>query len=160
MSFLPPWPDAATLAAMPYWVIGGAAAGLAAIAFEWIVKPGVFGRVVREEPIHVPGAPKPVDVAPPPWSAAGLRAAAIGAVVGGVAAWGWLGPKESQQSIGVTFAIVGVVQSIWLLVCIQRDAPAVGEPPPDDPAETVEARLRGAWGGVAMAAFGVVMAYF
>lgn len=145
---------------MAWWAVGGAAAGLASVAFQWIVKPGVFGELAREEPVHVPGAPQPADPAPPPWSLVGWRAAAIGAVLGALGAWGWYGPEDTRHRIGLIFAILGVAQSLWQLVRLHDGAPAVGEPPPDDPEDTVQARLPRAWWGLVMAALGVVMAYF
>ena len=160
LDLLPLLPDPAALAAMPWWAAGGAALGLGATAFQWLTRPGVFGEIVREAPIHVPGAPKPDDPAPAPWSPAGLRAALLGAVIGAAIGWGWYLPEESRDRVGVLFALVGVLHSAWRLLRVHRDAPAVGEPPPDDPEQTVQARLRSAWGGLVLAAFGVVMALF
>jgi hypothetical protein len=156
---LPPLPDAATLAVLPWWIAGGATAGFGAVVFQWLTKPGVFGELVREEPIHIPGAPAPSDPVPVPWGPAGSRAALVGALAAALWAWGWYGPEDTQHRIAIFFALAGLGQSLWELLKVHRDAPTVGEPPSDDPEQALPARLRRALGGLGFAALGVAMAW-
>ena len=160
LQYLPSLPTAATLEVVPYWAVGGAALGFGAILVQWLIKPGVFGDIVREPPRHIPGAPKPDDPARSPWGPAGLGAAALGAAVAALWAWGWYGPEEEMRGIGVFVALVGVGQSLRQLLRTVRDVPAVGEAPPADPEDSVATRLRKAWSGIALAGLGLVMAVF
>jgi hypothetical protein len=157
---LPPMPDAATLEAMQLWAMAGAGLGIGVVAVKWLTRPGVFGPGVNEEPLHIPGAPLPARLPPPPWSLSGLRAAAFGAALGGMLCWSFNTPDEVQQKVGVAFAILGVLQSVWALLRTMHDLPVVGEPPPEDPRDTVKLRLPGAIGGVLLACLGVAMAFF
>jgi hypothetical protein len=159
LDLLPPLPDAAALEVLPFWIAGGAAAGFGAVTLQWLIKPGVFGELVREEPIHIPGAPAPHDPAPVPWGPAGLRAALVGALAAALWAWGWYGPAETQHRIAVLFALTGLAQSLWELLKVHRDAPTVGEPPSDGPQHVLPARFRRALGGLGFAALGVAMAW-
>ena len=159
LALLPPLPDAATLAVLPWWIAGGAAAGFGAVAFQWLTKPGVFGEPVREEPIHIPGAPAPSDPVPVPWGPAGLRAALVGALAAALWAWGWYGTEDTRHRIAAFFAFAGLGRSLWELLKVHRDAPTVGEPPPDDPEQALPARLQRTLGGLGFAALGVAMAW-
>lgn len=157
MTILPPWPDAATLEMMRWWAAGGAAIGFGAVAVQWLAKR-VLRKVPAEAQLHIPGAPRVHDPAPTPWGPAGLAALLGCAVIGAASAWGWYGPDEARRPIGVLFAVVGVLQAVRRLLGVSRDAPAVGEPPPDDPEKTVAARLPAAWGAIVFACFGVLTA--
>jgi hypothetical protein len=153
LQFLPPLPDQATLDAMGWWACGGAAIGFGAIVVQWLKKPRV-----KQAPLAIPGAPKPDDPAPTPWGPSGLFAAVGGAVLAALWAWGWYGPEEAMSRIGVILAVLGVLQSVRLLLHTLGDVPAVGEPPPEDPDKNAAARLPGAWFGLVMAGLGVLMA--
>jgi len=154
-----PMPDPATQDAMIRWAVGGAVLGFGSILVQWFVK-----RVLRRAPadlaLHIPGAPQVSDPTPAPWSPAGLWAAIVLAVIGAMGAWGWYGSELAQQRLGLILATVGVLQAVWQLLHVVRDIPAVGEPPPDDPDKTVAARMPAAWGGIAMACFGALVALF
>lgn len=159
MLTLPPLPDQATLEMMALWAAAGATTGFGSVFARWLLKPGVFGNIEYEPPLHIPGAPQPESPLPRPWSMAGARAAAAGAAVGALMAWGWYGPEDTQVRLGVLLALAGLARSLWYVVHTLRDVPAIGEPPPDDPDKTVAARMPGALGGAVMAALGLAMAF-
>lgn len=131
--------------------------GFGAILVQWLSKR-VLRKAPAAPPLHIPGAPKAADPAPSPWGPSGVFSAVVGAATGAVFAWGWYGPEAAMYRLGVIFAFVGVVHAVWQGLRLVRDAPAVGEAPPDDPDKTVAARMPGVLGGIALACFGALIA--
>ena len=154
-----PPPDAATIEAMKAWAIAGAALGFGTLLPKWLAAHGWRG-APSEPTLHIPGAPGADKAAPAPWSAPGLGTATLGAFLGAMGAWGWYGGPSAQHAIGLAMACLGVPAALWQVLRVQRDGPAVGEPPPDDPDEAPSVLLFRALAGLGFAALGLVMAIF
>jgi len=154
-----PPPDAATIEAMKAWAAAGAALGFGALLPKWLAAHGWRGAPIEPAP-HIPGAPGADKAAPAPWSAPGLGAATLGAFLGAMGAWGWYGGSSAQHAIGLAMACLGVPAALWQVLRVQRDGPAVGEPPPDDPDAAPSVLLQKALAGLGFAALGLVMAIF
>ena len=154
-----PPPDAATIEAMKAWAAAGAALGFGALLPKWLAAHGSRGAAIEPAP-HIPGAPGANEAVPAPWSASGLGAAAFGALLGAMGAWGWYGGSSAQHAIGLAMACLGVPAALWQVRRVQRDGPAVGEPPPDDPDAAPSVLLQKALAGLGFAALGLVMAIF
>jgi hypothetical protein len=88
-----------------------------------------------------------------------LRAVAVGAALGAVMSWGFLGTEGTRRRVHLLLEVFAVAMAVWALTGVLRDAPVVGEAPPEDPAMALGARLRGAAGKLAMAAIALLMAW-
>jgi hypothetical protein len=103
-------------------------------------------------PPQIPGAPLEAGSEFP--ATALIRESAAGAIVAGSAAAIYFGATGLVKFAEVDFATLAFGASVWTLVRIDRDRPAIGQPPVTDPKKTAPA----AWKGVALAVFGIAMA--
>jgi hypothetical protein len=148
LSFLPPMPDAATLETMAWWAgtcalvaLGGW--GIARIANSR--SPFAGPRDREPPPVEVPGYTPP-GADDDRWTTlrSGLRYTLAGAFGGAMMGWLTATPESLDPGLDFLFETLGVVAAAIMLIRVMRDRPAVGEAPPDDPDDTVAARLPGA----------------
>ena len=79
--------------------------------------------------------------------------------VGALWGWGVAGPDGVGDRIHFAIEAFVVMAALYGLTRVTNEAPAVGEPPPDDPALTLRARFRSKLGHLGLALMTVLIAW-